>query len=168
MSRTEIAQAGRDAATVFGTHGFEPEALERFRPAGRIWPDAAVLARLNVAKLSTGLDLLERVERARRHRHDNLDRHISLRELGVVASLSSFHLARSFKLAFGAAPISYHRALRLERAAHLLRRGNLTVAEIADRVGYSDAVAFTHAFRKHFGFAPRHLARPLATICDRS
>ena len=161
MSRTEIARAGRDAATVFGAHGFEPEALLRFRPAGRNWPDQAALARLNVAKLSTGLDLLERLERARRHLHDHLDRNISLRELGAVASLSTFHLARFFKLAFGAAPISYHRALRLERAAQLLRRGKLSVAEVADCVGYSDAVAFTHALRKHFGFAPRHaFSRP--------
>ncbi len=168
MSRTEMAQAGRVVATAFGARLFEPAALSRFRSAGRIWPDQAALARLNVVKLSTGLDLLERVERARRHLHDHLDRNISLRELGTIASLSTFHLARFFKLAFGAAPISYHRTLRLERAAQLLRRGKLSVAEVADCVGYSDAVAFTHAFRKHFGFAPRHLARPLATICDRS
>lgn len=117
------------------------------------------LARLPSAKPSTRRELWTRLERARDHLQRTLDRVVSLDELASVASLSPFHLARHFKLAFGIAPIAFHRMLRLERAARLLAGGAVSVAEAAERTGYSDAVALTHAFRKHFGQAPRQWAR---------
>ena len=53
------------------------------------------------------------------------------------------------------APISYHRELRLKRAASLLADG-ASVAEAAEATGYSDPVALSHAFRRKYG-APPHL-----------
>lgn len=115
-------------------------------------------AGLDTAKPSTRRDILQRLERARAHLHDNLDRNIALAELASVARLSQFHLARYFKRAFGSAPIAYHRALRLERAAEYLSRGEGSVAQAAQLIGYSDAVALSHAFRKHFGQPPQRYA----------
>ena len=86
------------------------------------------------------------------------NRTIALAELASVARLSQFHLARYFRRAFGAAPIAYHRALRLERAADFLSRGEGSVARAAELIGYSDAVALSHAFRKHFGAPPQRYA----------
>ena len=111
------------------------------------------------AKPSTRRDIFQRLERARAHLHDHLDRGVSLAELASVALLSQFHLARYFKLAFDAAPIAYHRGLRLERAATYLAAGEGSVAQAAALIGYSDAVALSHAFRKHFGSAPQQWAR---------
>jgi AraC-like DNA-binding protein len=128
----------------------------RFAAASVTQP--AALDRLPSAKRSTRLELGLRLERARAHLDGILDRAVSLEELASIASLSSFHLARHFKLAFGIAPIAYHRMLRLERAARMLVGGAVSVAEAAERTGYSDAVALTHAFRKHFGQAPRQWA----------
>lgn len=115
-------------------------------------------AALDTAKPSTRRDILQRLERARAHLHDNLDRSIALGELASVARLSQFHLARYFKRAFGSAPIAYHRVLRLERAAQYLARGEGSVSQAAELVGYSDAVALSHAFRKHFGIPPQRYA----------
>lgn len=115
-------------------------------------------AGLDAAKPSTRRDILQRLERARAHLHDHLDRNVALGELATVARLSQFHLARYFKRAFGAAPIAYHRALRLERAAKFLARGEGSVAQAAELIGYSDAVALSHAFRKHFGAPPQRYA----------
>lgn len=115
-------------------------------------------AGLDAAKPSTRRDILQRLERARAHLHDHLDRNVALGELASVARLSQFHLARYFKRAFGAAPIAYHRALRLERAARFLARGEGSVAQAAELIGYSDAVALSHAFRKHFGAPPQRYA----------
>ncbi len=170
MSRIDAATFGTPAGQPFGAISFPLDQLDRIR-LSRAFPDEAAIARLNVAKVSTGLDLIDRLERARRHLHANPGRTVSLRELGAVATLSTFHLARFFKLAFGTAPIAYHRALRLDRAAALLASGTPSVAKVAELAGYSDAVAFTHAFRKHFGISPRRLiawAQPFATIYDRS
>ena len=87
-----------------------------------------------------------------------LDRNVPLAELASVARLSQFHLARYFKRAFGEAPVSYHRALRLQRAARFLAAGNGSVAQAAELIGYSDAVALSHAFRRHFGVPPQRYA----------
>jgi AraC-like DNA-binding protein len=118
----------------------------------------AAAAGLDAAKPSTRRDILQRLERARAHLHGNLHRNVALGELASVARLSQFHLARYFKRAFGAAPIAYHRALRLERAARFLSRGEGSVAQAAELIGYSDAVALSHAFRKHFGAPPQRYA----------
>jgi len=113
---------------------------------------------LDIAKPSTRRDIFRRLERARAHLHDHLDRGVALAELASIARLSQFHLARYFKRAFGEAPVSYHRALRLERAARFLAAGRGSVAQAAELIGYSDAVALSHAFRKHFGVPPQRYA----------
>ena len=115
----------------------------------------AAIEALSLVKASTRRSLFQRLERARGYLHAHDDRNVSLGELAAVASLSQFHLARYFRLAFGKPPIAYHRTLRLERAARYLERDEGTIAEAAERAGYSDSVALCHAFRRHFGKAPR-------------
>ncbi len=116
------------------------------------------VARLDAAKPSTRRDILQRLERARTHLHDHLDRNVALAELASVARLSQFHLARYFKRAFGEAPVGYHRALRLQRAANFLAAGKGSVSQAAELIGYSDSVALSHAFRKYFGVPPQRYA----------
>lgn len=110
---------------------------------------------VKAAKLSTRRELCRRLERARAFLHANDRRNVTLGEMAGVAGLSQFHLARYFKHAFAASPISYHRALRLKRAADLLV-GGASVAEAAEATGYSDPVALSHAFRRKYG-SPPHL-----------
>ena len=43
-------------------------------------------------------------------------------------------------------------------AEELLKRG-LTVEQVADRIGYSEASSFVHAFTRWKGVAPRRWAR---------
>lgn len=112
------------------------------------------IERLKAAKPSTARELHRRLERARGFLHAHDDRSVALGELALVAGLSQFHLARYFKLAFGDAPIGYHRNLRLARAARLLTEGGQSIAQIAEATGYSDQVALSHAFRKHYGMPP--------------
>jgi len=44
--------------------------------------------------------------------------------------------------------------VRMERAGELLRHGNLTIREVAHRVGYRQPAQFAKAFRRHHGAAP--------------
>jgi AraC family transcriptional regulator len=115
----------------------------------------AAMDGVKAAKLSTRRELYRRLERARSFLHEHDDRNVTLGEMAVVAGLSQFHLARYFKDAFEVSPISYHRALRLKRAAALLAHGS-SVAEAAEATGYSDPVALSHAFRRKYG-APPHM-----------
>jgi AraC family transcriptional regulator of adaptative response / methylphosphotriester-DNA alkyltransferase methyltransferase len=45
-------------------------------------------------------------------------------------------------------------AVRMERAGEMLRSGNLTIREVAHRVGYRQPAQFAKAFRRHHGAAP--------------
>ena len=47
------------------------------------------------------------------------------------------------------------RQVRIERAQELLRRGHVMFDDIADRLGFQDAVAFCRAFKEWTGIAPR-------------
>lgn len=114
----------------------------------------AAIDGLKAAKPSTRRELYRRLERARGFLHEHDHRGVTLGEMASVAGLSQFHLARYFKAAFGQAPITYHRDLRLARAAELLRGGH-SVAAAAEAIGYSDQVALSHAFRRRYGAPPQ-------------
>src|SRR3954463_14588123 len=45
-------------------------------------------------------------------------------------------------------------AIRMERAAEMLRTRGLTVRDVAHRVGYRQPAQFAKAFRRHHGIAP--------------
>jgi AraC-like DNA-binding protein len=112
------------------------------------------LDRLASVKRSTRIETLQRVERARCFLHGAAGRNVTLEEVAEQATLSRFHLTRSFAAVHGVPPLTYHRRLRLEEAARLLTAEAASATEIAERLGYGSLSAFTRAFRQHFGVPP--------------
>ena len=90
---------------------------------------------------------------------EHLGEHIPLAALAQLARLSPYHFCRTFKQSFGVSPHRYHTQLRIERAKTLLETHQLSVTEIGMSLGFSDASAFTAAFRKVTGFTPRSYHR---------
>src|SRR5580704_16100292 len=72
-------------------------------------------------------------------------------ELAAVSGLSRAAFARSFQQALGQAPMQYLTGWRMTLARDHLRRGELTLAQIADRTGYASPYAFAAAFSRHHG-----------------
>jgi AraC-like DNA-binding protein len=66
-------------------------------------------------------------------------RRIALGELAGAAHVSPAHLCRLFAGATGRSPVETVRLLRLDHAAALLVRSNLSVAQIATTCGFADA-----------------------------
>lgn len=85
-----------------------------------------------------------------RHLQQPLTAETVARAVGL--SVSRFHAL--FRARFGVSPMRYFAACRLARAARLLERSRLPLAEIALSVGYGDQSAFTRAFRRAFGSSP--------------
>lgn len=124
----------------------------------------AAMERLRTSKPATRRAIYQKLEQARAHLYENVSRPIELPELAALAGVSQYHFARYFTRAFGQSPIAYHRALRLDHAAWLLRQGETCLHRVAEVTGYSDHVALTHAFTRRFGKPPK---RWVATSTDR-
>jgi AraC-like DNA-binding protein len=97
---------------------------------------------------------VERLERARRDLLERMACPPSLPELARSVGLNEFKLKSGFRELFGTSVFGYLRAQRMEQARRLLVERNLSVTEIASRVGYTNPSKFAQAFRKHFGVPP--------------
>jgi len=86
---------------------------------------------------------------------------ISLATLAAMVRLSSYYFCRMFKQSLGMPPHRYHMTRRIERAKVLLAEGKDSVTEIGLTLGYSDASAFTAAFRRMTGITPSAYSRTM-------
>lgn len=71
-----------------------------------------------------------------------------------MVHMSHMHFIRKVKQLTGKKPIDLLKSFRLKRAKDLLRQNNLTVAEVAYKVGYDMPNSFSRAFKKEFGIRP--------------
>ena len=85
----------------------------------------------------------------------NLDKTITIAELAQQFGMSERNFSRRFKAAIGKTPVSYLQEIRLGMAQDLLQSSNLSVSEIAERVGYSDVSHFAQLFRRNLSMTPR-------------
>src|SRR5262249_29384347 len=88
--------------------------------------------------------------------------------LAAVAYLSPYHFARQFKAATGLPPHRYVIARRVERAQQLLQDGgDLSLAEIAARTGFSDQSQLARHFKRLVGVTPGQFRTP-ARIAEKA
>ena len=87
---------------------------------------------------------------------DHLASEIALEDLAAAVHLSVYHFARLFKASTGLPPHQYVIARRIERAKQLLHDDNLSLAQVAARVGFWDQGHFTRHFKRLVGVTPKH------------
>lgn len=121
----------------------KPAAVRSGTPA---WRDA------DLAQLA-----LERL--ARQYRDPPLFDHLAT-ELGTNPN----KLKRAFKDVFGITMAAYCLDRRMREAQQLLLEAKLSVAEVAERVGYSHQSNFTAAFSGHVGMSPSEYRRHRAPV----
>jgi AraC-like DNA-binding protein len=90
----------------------------------------------------------------------NCERRVRIDELATTVGLSRWHLERLTRKYTGASLRDHSAAARMERATLLLAQGRLSIKELASRLGYGNASAFTRYFRKRYGASPRNWRRP--------
>lgn len=86
---------------------------------------------------------------------------ISLTEISDRLGIHPNYLSTLFKTETGTTYSQYLRALRVKKAADLMRTTNLKVYEIAERVGYSDTASFYRVFKEELGVSPARYKRNL-------
>lgn len=124
------------------------EAL-RFRPGSTERQEQGLLAGLADPALS----------RALRHLHDDVARRWTVAELARAAGMSRAVFAERFMRKVGMPPMQYVLEWRIAIAKDALRRERAPLTEIAEKIGYQSASAFSTAFTRHAGCAPSVFAR---------
>jgi AraC-like DNA-binding protein/quercetin dioxygenase-like cupin family protein len=101
----------------------------------------------------------ERLAAAIRRMHESPTKPWTVAQLAKEAALSRSAFFERFNRAVGVAPMEYLLAWRMALAKNMLRQNESGVAEIAERVGYSSASAFSVAFTRYVGLPPARYAR---------
>ena len=86
--------------------------------------------------------------------HGEPARRWTVEELAARGGAGRAAFAKRFRELVGCAPLAYLRSWRMTLAAEYLADPGLTVGAVARRVGYSDAFAFSAAFKRERGVAP--------------
>ncbi|HOY77576.1 MAG TPA: AraC family transcriptional regulator [Hyphomonadaceae bacterium] len=100
-----------------------------------------------------------RVAAAMRQMHGDTARPWTMAGLAKEASLSRSAFFDRFVRAVGMPPMEYLLAWRMAVAKDLLRRRDMALDEVAERVGYGSASTFSTAFSRHVGQPPGRYAR---------
>jgi AraC family transcriptional regulator len=82
------------------------------------------------------------------------DGRLSVAEMAETVGLSESWFANVFKQTTGKTPLQWQLGRRIERAQKLLTQTDLTVADIAVQLGFSDQAHLTKAFRQTAGKTP--------------
>ena len=100
-----------------------------------------------------------RLVMALRKMHESPAAPWTVAQLSKEAGLSRSTFFERFSRAVGVAPMEYLLSWRMALAKNLLRRNEVSIGEIAERVGYSSQSTFTVAFTRLVGSPPTRFAR---------
>ncbi|NJM75954.1 MAG: helix-turn-helix transcriptional regulator, partial [Acaryochloridaceae cyanobacterium RU_4_10] len=89
-----------------------------------------------------------------RYINDHLAEDVTVTEIANELEMSQYYFSRLFKQSIGASPYQYVMQQRIERAQSLLKTTSLSVAAIAQLVGFSNHNQLTLQFRKFTGITP--------------
>ena len=84
---------------------------------------------------------------------------LSVDELAFMSGFSTYHYIRKFKEYMGITPHEYLMSVRLGNASYLLKNTVSSITDICYKCGYSSSSAFTTAFKREFGCAPKDYRR---------
>jgi transcriptional regulator GlxA family with amidase domain len=79
---------------------------------------------------------------------------LSLDELASAGSVSNAYCCELFQVALHTTPITYRNGLRLAEARRLMQTTDLTIHDIAYRVGFQSVREFNRLFRRNTGCSP--------------
>jgi AraC-like DNA-binding protein len=109
---------------------------------------------VNRKKITTKLDILQRVESIRLNIEENCVQKFDLDTIAKISLMSKFALIRNFKEVFKTTPHQYYVLNKVTLAKKFLIDG-MSVKETAMRCGYPDIFSFSKQFKMIQGNSPR-------------
>jgi len=83
----------------------------------------------------------------------------SLDDAAKAVGSSKRTLARRMQNVLGKSPLSYFQSLRVERAVHLLKTEDVSVEEVAERVGYAEGATLRTLLRRRLNLGVKEIRR---------
>ena len=89
----------------------------------------------------------------------------TLKDLCTLSGINENKLKSAFKQLYGQTTFAYLRQVRMDHASQLLKEDRLSVIQVANEVGYTNASHFARAFKNQHGILPKayqciHRIRP--------
>lgn len=97
----------------------------------------------------------ERIHQIHDQLINNLEHRISIETLSKQYLMNPTTLKNMFKSIYGTSIATHIREHRMEYAAQLLQNSNLSIADIASKVGYDSQSRFSSAFKKQYKMLPK-------------
>ena len=94
------------------------------------------------------------IRRVAAYVRENLTSALTLAEIAGVVNVSPFHFVRLWKRATGETPHQFVIGCRVEAAKRLLRRGDLSVGQVAGQVGFAQQSHLAGHFKRATGLSP--------------
>ena len=172
------AEADFDPKNVISTAGFEPfdkvifiEDMEAERDGfismnnlftsaeGYIREELSAKVKLLLLKLANLCDESalpsSMVENLDNYIRENIHDEISNTELGAIFGYHPFYISRMLKAKKGITLHQYVINFRMKSALRLLECSELSIADVADKTGFTDASYFTKTFKAQMGMTPK-------------
>ena len=92
---------------------------------------------------------------------------LTLAKLCAELHVAPSTLKQAFKAETGEPVMKYFLKMKMERAKSMIREENVTIAEIADRLGFASAHYFSRAFKREIGLGPLEYARSVKARTER-
>ncbi len=119
--------------------------IETVRASIEQWPELArVIGAMTDPQIGRALELM----------HKDASHPWTVESLALAVGMSRSRFAERFSMLMREGPMSYLADWRLQRALVLLGQSRVNVQEVATKVGYQSAAAFTRSFTQKFGAPP--------------
>lgn len=99
----------------------------------------------------------DRIQKAMIYAENNLEYGSSLNQVANYICLSPSHFSRLFKDVTGSSYTDYITEVRLQHAKILLEVGELSISDIAGKVGISNGSYLSSLLKKHYGITPTEI-----------
>jgi len=126
-------------------HGYTPQQM--LHAAHALSHLIAVMIRHRHENWRIQPDSRQKISRTLAYMKQHLEQPLQLDALAALANLSRSRYSALFKEQTGFAPMDYFNRLRMHRACQLLDTTDLSVKDIASRLGYHDPLYFSRVFR---------------------
>jgi len=106
----------------------------------------------------------DRVLQAIRYMRENVERPLALSDCAHSAGWSAAHFSLVFRRQTNLSPIQFFTRLKMSRACELLKTTDLSMQEIAMKIGFNDQFYFSRLFHRHLRMAPTAYRREFSLL----